>query len=117
MPPVNTERLRERCAELDLSYVELAKATDTSDGYVANIMCGSDSPSLRYIYRLSRALDLPVEQIAIESDNETPTGDPDEQPKGKPPRSEPKFEPIGPKPREDKRGGSGPRRISDSAVA
>lgn len=98
MPPVNAARLRDRRDELDLTNGELAELVKVSQGYSENIMCGADQPSMRVIYRLSRALDLPVDQIV--NGDRTPKGDPSEPPvqPAKGPKAPPRRDaPKGPK--------------------
>lgn len=105
MPPVNTERLRDRRDELDLSNADLAGRMEMSESYLRNILCGADEPSKRLIYRFSRVLDLPVEDIeAIK-----PQGDP----------SEPPDQPKVPKPppkRKESAGGGPKRGVSRGAA-
>lgn len=111
MPKVDTERLRDRRDELDLSNAELARRLEMSEGYLRNILCGTNVPGRRVIYRLSRVLNLPVSEI--EAGRRTPHGDPSEPP-NQPPNS-----PKGPPRRQDhddKKGGTGPRR-QNAAVA
>jgi transcriptional regulator with XRE-family HTH domain len=102
MPPVNASRLRDRRDELDLSNADLADRLDIAQGYAENILYGTDAPSMRVVYRLSRALALPVDEIL--AGDRTPQGDPSEppqQPKPKP-KEKRRKEPAGPGPaRED----------------
>jgi len=63
MPAVNHELLRRRRDELDLSNPDLAARMQTSLRYVENIVSGADNPGWRVIYKLSRALGLPVEKF------------------------------------------------------
>lgn len=90
MPHVDTDRLRDRRDELDLSNTELARRLDISEGYLRNILCGVNTPGRRVVYRLSRTLDLPVS--AIEAGKRTPHGDPSEPPRQPP--NEPKRPPT-----------------------
>ncbi|MCI2421473.1 helix-turn-helix transcriptional regulator [Saccharopolyspora sp. K220] len=108
MPPVNATRLRDRRDELDLTNTELARRVGTSQGYVENILCGADAPSKRVIYRLSRVLDLPVDEI--EAGRRTPQGDPSEPP------VQPPNAPTHPPRRQDHEPGkTSPQRVTSSA--
>lgn len=94
MPPVNHERLRDRRDELDLSNADIAGSVERAPKYIENILCGSDEPSMRTIHRLSRVLDLPVDEIT--AGKRTPKGDPSEPP------IQPKNEPTHPPKRQEK---------------
>lgn len=76
MPPINIPRVRDRRDELDLSNRDLAERVDISEGHLRNILAGSDCPSRRVMYRFSRALGLPLAEIA--AGNRTAHGDPSE---------------------------------------
>jgi len=109
MPCVDTYRLRDRRDELDLSNTELARRLDISEGYLRNILCGVNTPGRRVVYRLSRALDLPVS--LIEAGKRTPNGDPSEPP------IQPKNEPKRPPTRRDHEGDrKGPPRVNEVAA-
>jgi transcriptional regulator with XRE-family HTH domain len=113
MPDIDHVLVRDRRDELDLSNADVADRIGTTYNYVVNIMCGSGSPSLRMIYRISRALGIPVEQIVASQDGErTPQGDPSEPP------IQPKNEPTGPSRRKDtEHKKTGPKRLKDGASA
>jgi len=109
MPPVDTARLKARRDELDLSMADLAERLGISPGHLNNVLCGSTHPSGRLIHRFSRALKLPVEEI--EAGTRTPRGDPSEPPQQPPntPKSPPK--------RQDTEHPTGPKRVTNKAVA
>lgn len=74
MPHVDAARLKDRRDELDLSMAELAKQVGVAYNYLSDVLngragTGADGrrygPSKRLIYRLSRVLDLPVEEIVV----------------------------------------------------
>jgi transcriptional regulator with XRE-family HTH domain len=106
MPAVDHLRLRDRRDELDLSNAELARRLEISEGYLGNILYGTDEPSRRLIYRFSRVLEVPVKQV--EAARRTPQGDPSEPPE------QPPNEPKAPPARKDKRKGP-PKTAEDSA--
>lgn len=108
MPPVDVNRLKDRRAELDLSNQSIADRMKTSEAYVRNLMCGADDPSLRMIYKLSRALNLPVDEIT--AGRRTPQGVPSGPP------IQPKNEPKGPPKRQDKEPTKAPKRARDQVA-
>ncbi|WP_158303226.1 helix-turn-helix domain-containing protein [Prauserella endophytica] len=111
---VDTNRLRNRRDELDLTNAEVAQQADISPGYAENIMCGADKPSRRLIFRLARVLKMPADEIdpEINAGKRTSQGDPSEPP------NQPKNEPTRPPRRQDHENETkGPRRVQAEAVA
>lgn len=79
MPKLNGERVRHRIAELDLPSTErLAEMSDIPCGTLRNAIAGAPM-RLNRVYRLARALNLPVEEIA--ANNEGVPDLPPQQPK------------------------------------
>lgn len=109
MPPVNTEVLKERRDQLDLSNAELAELVKISPDYLRNVICGADDPGRRLIHRFSRVLGIPVGTIEAAGER-TPQGDPSEPP------VQPPNAPKAPPSRQVKEK-KAPRRAHDSAVA
>ena len=104
MPAVDHQRLRRRRDELDLSNPALAARMDTNVRYVENIVAGTDKPGWRVIYKLSAALDLPIEEIVLEEG--TPEKNSGQQPA---------KDPSGPPKRTDNEGSrTGPKREQGS---
>lgn len=58
----------DRRDELDLSNREVASRMGISEGYLRNILSGSDSPGRRRVYALERALRLPKGALLIEDE-------------------------------------------------
>lgn len=105
MPAVNFERLRDRRDELGLTNARLAELVGKSQGYVENILYGTDEPSRQVMYRLRDALNLPMSEIEADKRDEPPQGDPSEPP------VQPPTGPSGPpKRRNGARDERGPRR-------
>lgn len=107
MPAVNHELLRHRRDELDLSNANLAARMGANQGYVENVVSGADNPGWRLIYKLSRALDLPVERIVL--GDEQPAQPAPAQPAAPRPK-----DPSGPRRRQDLEPTKAPRRASDA---
>lgn len=74
MPEIDHLLVRDRRDALDLSNEDVARLIDKEKPYVENILTAAGRQvSKRVIYRLSRALDLPVDKILIDA------GEPDPQ--------------------------------------
>lgn len=110
MTEVDTDRLKDRRAELDISLGDLAERVGVSYNYLSDVLNGRlgrkgkganaervYGPSMRVVYKLSRALELPVDEI-VKGGKRTPRGDPSEPP------VQPKNEPARPPKRQDKEG-------------
>lgn len=111
MPAVDINFLRELRHEYDLSIPDLAARLNISDGYLVNILCGADEPSMRVIHRFAREFNQPVDKILIAAGERTPQGDPSEPP------VQPKNEPTRPPSRQDKEGSTkAPRKIAENAA-
>lgn len=109
MPAIDHDRARDRRDELDLDNAELSRLVERSQKYVENVLYGTDTPSMRLVYRLERALELP--KGALTDGKRTPHGDPSEPPR------QPDGGPKRPTRRQDKEGSKkGPRR-AQQAVA
>jgi predicted transcriptional regulator len=59
MPKLNSSRVHDRIAELDLSVEELAARTAIPHGTLRNAVAGRDPMRLRRIYRVLGALNPP----------------------------------------------------------
>jgi len=107
MPAVNFSLLRDKRDELDLSNPALAAKVECTPKYLENVLCGADNPSMRLIYRFSRVLDIPVEEIVAAK----PTGDPSDPPK------QPNGGSKAPAKRQDAEKTTAPRRNAAGAAA
>lgn len=90
MPKLNTNRVKHRIAQMDTSVEHMAEIVDIPYGSLRNAVGGRDPLSLRRVYRLAAALELPVGEVLADAE-----GVPDEPP------PQP-TQPIGPAPRKDK---------------
>lgn len=76
---VNRAVATDRRDELDLSNQELAQRAGISEGYLRNILSGSDSPGRRTVYAIERALRLPKGAL-LGSSKPDPDDDRDDKP-------------------------------------
>lgn len=110
MPAIDHNRARDRRDELDLGNAELAELVNGSQKYIENVLYGIDKPSMRLVYRLERALELP--KGSLTADKRGPQCDPSEPPR--PPKNEPSRSTRRQNKEQSKKA---PKRVSGKAVA
>jgi transcriptional regulator with XRE-family HTH domain len=99
---VDGSRLRDQRDKLDWTNAEFAEHMNLKVGSLVNILSGSDPASRRVIYRFSRVLDLPVEEIIGATYPDEPPKQPDR--------------PKSPKRRQDTEQTKGPKRAQGRAA-
>lgn len=108
MPKLNGSRVRHRVAAKDWDLSTLSEATGIPEGTLKNATREHDPQpvSLRRVYRLIDALDLPLGELVAASSDGVPDSPPPQPDKG----------PKGP-PRRDEKDTKGPSRVTDRAEA
>jgi transcriptional regulator with XRE-family HTH domain len=99
MAAVNRGLLKDARDRMDLSNRELAELVQISPAYLDNVLCGADEPSMRLVYRFSRALNIPPEQIVLTEAEpaKEPTKQPSKDPSAPPRRTDTEGTRTGPK--------------------
>jgi len=70
MPQPNGPAIRKRREELGILRRELAATVGISYQHLYNIECGFKAVSIERLYRISKALGLPIGGVVIEPDDE-----------------------------------------------